>query len=125
MDTERELLIKWSGQEMKFTMGSSATVGELKRQIAEQTSVAPKRQKLLGLKAKNAKLASDEVLIEDLVHIATQYFSCVLLRDGCTGLEKFTRHSYFWFVSERTNTLAWCQRVGTANTLVHVLPHRC
>ena len=67
MATERELLIKWSGQELKFTMGSTATVGELKRQIAEQTSVAPKRQKLLGLKAKNAKLASDEVLIEDLV----------------------------------------------------------
>ncbi|KAK9833518.1 hypothetical protein WJX81_000663 [Elliptochloris bilobata] len=67
MAPERELMVKWSGQELKFTMGSGATVGELKRKIAEQTSVQPKRQKLLGLKAKGAKLASDEVLIEDLV----------------------------------------------------------
>lgn len=49
---ERDIVIKWSGQEMSFSVASGSTVGELKRKIAEQTSVQPKRQKLLGLKAK-------------------------------------------------------------------------
>jgi len=50
-----------------LSLPSGATVAELKRKLAEQSGVQPKRQKLLGLKAKGAKPATDEALIEDLV----------------------------------------------------------
>ena len=66
---ERDIVIKWSGQEMSFSVASGSTVGELKRKIAEQTSVQPKRQKLLGLKAK-VRLLSYRSVVSALFNIA-------------------------------------------------------
>lgn len=61
-----ELLFKWSGKEFSVAVGEAETVSTLKRKIQEQTSVQPKRQKLLGLKDKSGKLPSDEQLLADL-----------------------------------------------------------
>ena len=61
-----ELVIKWKGEELIFDVETSETVGSLKRKIQEKTFVHPKRQKLLGVKAKGQKLAGDDVLISQL-----------------------------------------------------------
>jgi len=42
------------------------TVGSLKRELEAQTQVAVKRQKLLGLKTKDNKLAGDDATIANL-----------------------------------------------------------
>ncbi|EIE27356.1 MGC81798 protein-like protein [Coccomyxa subellipsoidea C-169] len=61
-----EVIIKWSSKEMMFKINDSETVGCLKRKIEEETRVQPKRQKLLGLKAKGGKLATDDMMLTDL-----------------------------------------------------------
>lgn len=61
-----ELFFKWSGQEFTLAVGEAETVCSLKRKIQEQTSVQPKRQKLLGLKDKSGKLPTDDQLLADL-----------------------------------------------------------
>ena len=61
-----QINIKWSATDIAIDIDEGESVGSLKRRIHEQTKVPPKRQKLLGLKAKGGKLAGDDVLIADL-----------------------------------------------------------
>ena len=61
-----QINIKWSATDIAIDVDEGESVGSLKRRIHEQTKVPPKRQKLLGLKAKGGKLAGDDVLISDL-----------------------------------------------------------
>lgn len=61
-----ELTFKWSGKEFTLPVDDDETVSSLKHKIEEQTRVQPKRQKLLGLKAKSGKLASDDDLLSGL-----------------------------------------------------------
>lgn len=60
-----EIVIKWSGQEFVIPFEPEDTVEAVKRKIQGKTNVAPKRQKLLGLKA-NGKLAQDDSLMSDV-----------------------------------------------------------
>jgi hypothetical protein len=62
-----QLTIKWSTTEVAVDLSEGETVGSLKRKIEEKTRVQPKRQKLIGLKAKGGKLAGDHALISDLI----------------------------------------------------------
>ena len=61
-----QINVKWSATDIAIDVDEGDSVGSLKRRIHEQTKVPPKRQKLLGLKAKGGKLAGDDVLISDL-----------------------------------------------------------
>jgi hypothetical protein len=61
-----EVTVKWTSKEMVFKFDEIETVGSLKRKIEEETRVQPKRQKLIGLKAKGGKLATDDVMLTDL-----------------------------------------------------------
>lgn len=61
-----ELVIKWSGKEIPLQLPGSDTVAALKRELQERTQVDPKRQKLLGLKTKDGKAATDEAAIGEL-----------------------------------------------------------
>lgn len=63
---EVSVCIKWSGKEFTVNCGSDETVEDLKRKLAEQTQVQPKRQKLLGLKTKANKPAEDGDKLADL-----------------------------------------------------------
>lgn len=63
----KELTFKWSGKEFSLPIEDTETISSLKHKIEEQTRVQPKRQKLLGLKAKTGKLPSDDALLSDLV----------------------------------------------------------
>ena len=60
------ITVKWSSKEMSFPYADEETVGSLKRKIEQETRVQLKRQKLLGLKAKGGKMATDDILIKDL-----------------------------------------------------------
>ncbi|GMH45984.1 hypothetical protein BSKO_13948 [Bryopsis sp. KO-2023] len=60
-----EIVVKWSGQEFVIPVDPEDTVEAVKRKIQDKTNVAPKRQKLLGLKAKG-KLAQDDSLMSDV-----------------------------------------------------------
>ena len=67
-DPHNEVTIKWQGKEFSIALAQNDTVGELKRKIEEQTEVQPKRQKLLGLKAKaGGGLPADSVHVHELV----------------------------------------------------------
>lgn len=64
---QHALTVKWQGREFAMTLGDADTVGTLKRRIEEHTEVQPKRQKLLGLKAKKGSGApADELPMADL-----------------------------------------------------------
>eukprot|EP00798_Chlamydomonas_sp_ICE-L_P015941 gene15941-22073_t len=63
----RELCIKWSGKELKVSIEETETVNALKHKLQAETNVQPKRQKLLGLKTKDGKMAGDDSAIGDLV----------------------------------------------------------
>ncbi len=68
MADPHELTIKWQGKEIPIVLEQGDTVGELKRKIESQTEVQPKRQKLLGLKAKaGGGLPADSVPVSDLL----------------------------------------------------------
>ena len=62
----RQIGIKWSSKDLSIQVEQEADVGCLKRKIQEHTGVQPKRQKLLGLKTKEGKLANDDVLVSHL-----------------------------------------------------------
>lgn len=62
----KELTFKWSGKEFSLPVDDAETVSSLKHKIEEQTRVQPKRQKLLGLKAKSGKLPTDSDLLSEL-----------------------------------------------------------
>jgi len=59
--------IKWNKRELAVAVVATETVGALKSVIAEQTHIAPKRQKLLGLKIKGKASVADDTLLSDLV----------------------------------------------------------
>lgn len=61
------LAIKWNGQQYDIDTTQVDTVGNLKRVIESQTAVQPKRQKLLGLKAKGGKIVTDDTAFAELV----------------------------------------------------------
>lgn len=61
------LAIKWNGQQYDIDTTEVDTVGSLKRVIESQTSVQPKRQKLLGLKVKGGKTVTDDTAFAELV----------------------------------------------------------
>lgn len=61
------LAIKWNGQQYDIDTTAIDTVGNLKRAIEAQTTVQPKRQKLLGLKIKGGKGVTDSTAFADLV----------------------------------------------------------
>jgi len=57
--------VKWSGKEYKIELDAEAKVHDLKRRLAEETNVLPKKQKLLNLKHAG-KMAGDDVTIAEL-----------------------------------------------------------
>lgn len=62
-----KVVIKWSGCEYPIEeLSPSDSVLDLKNLICKATGVLPHRQKLLGLKLKGSKPASDEALVKDL-----------------------------------------------------------
>lgn len=63
----RVIAIKWNGQQYDIDTTQVDTVGTLKRAIEAQTTVQPKRQKLLGLKIKGGKAVTDETAFTDLL----------------------------------------------------------
>ncbi|KAI8474471.1 MAG: MGC81798 protein-like protein [Monoraphidium minutum] len=60
------LCVKWQGQEYAVHLTDEDTVGTVKHKLEQQTQVSAKRQKLLGLKTKDGKLAGDESKVADL-----------------------------------------------------------
>ncbi|CAL5223258.1 g5742 [Coccomyxa viridis] len=62
-----ELTIRWSSKEIPIKYADDDTVATLKRKIQEETRVQPKRQKIMGLKAKGGKMAGDDTPLRDLV----------------------------------------------------------
>lgn len=66
--TSQQVVIKWHGTEFSVQLADDDTVGSLKRKIEAETEVAPKRQKLLGLKAKKGGgLPADTVAVSELL----------------------------------------------------------
>jgi Ubiquitin family len=66
--TNQQVVVKWHGKEFSVRLVDGDTVGSLKRKIEAETEVAPKRQKLLGLKAKTGGgLPADTVPVSDLL----------------------------------------------------------
>jgi hypothetical protein len=63
----QSIVVKWGGKDYPLELAEKETVANLKRALQQQTSVDPKRQKLLGLKTKDGKAATDEAVIADLV----------------------------------------------------------
>lgn len=63
----KSIVVKWSGKEYPVELQEDETVASLKRALQQHTQVDPKRQKLLGLKTKDGKPATDEAAIADLV----------------------------------------------------------
>lgn len=61
------LAIKWNGKQYDIDTTEVDTVGTLKRVIEAQTAVQPKRQKLLGLKAKGGKVVTDDTDFAELM----------------------------------------------------------
>jgi ubiquitin-like domain-containing CTD phosphatase 1 len=53
--------IKWSGKDYEIALPIDSTIMDLKLKLFDETNVPPDRQKLLGLKAPDGKLAGNEV----------------------------------------------------------------
>lgn len=64
MDT---VAFKWSGKEFSVSVAPQDTVMDLKKRIADEINVEPKRQKVLGLKSAGGRLAGDEVRVCDVL----------------------------------------------------------
>jgi len=62
-----ELNIKWNGQQYQVHLEPEDNVGALKTAMKEKTEVEPARQKFIGLKTRDGKALSDEVLVGDLL----------------------------------------------------------
>ncbi len=63
----QELQFKWNGKEISVPVEPEETVAQVKHKLEQQTHVASKRQKILGLKTKDGKVAQDTALVGDLV----------------------------------------------------------
>jgi len=61
-----EITIKWSSKEYAIHFADGDTVETLKRKIQEETRVQPKRQKIMGLRAKGGKMAADDTPLTEL-----------------------------------------------------------
>lgn len=61
-----EITIKWSSKEYAIHYAEGDTVETLKRKIQVETRVQPKRQKIMGLKAKGGKMAADDTPLTEL-----------------------------------------------------------
>ncbi|GFR41728.1 hypothetical protein Agub_g2479 [Astrephomene gubernaculifera] len=61
-----EVGIKWSGKEFTIQLEPTETVMALKHKLENETNVLAKRQKILGLKTKEGKPATDESPVGDL-----------------------------------------------------------
>ncbi|KXZ48007.1 hypothetical protein GPECTOR_31g371 [Gonium pectorale] len=61
-----EVGIKWSGKEFTIKLEPTETVLALKHKLESETNVLAKRQKIIGLKTKEGKLASDDSVVGDL-----------------------------------------------------------
>lgn len=61
------LKIKWQGKVYDVVTHSEETVEGIKRKLEASTTVQPRRQKLLGLKTKEGKLAGDDCLVGELL----------------------------------------------------------
>eukprot|EP00892_Ulva_mutabilis_P009467 jgi/Ulvmu1/6893/UM031_0099.1 len=61
-----EIVFKYSTDECTVLMLPEETVEDLKRRLSDMTSVRPSRQKLIGLKLKTGKPATDDSEIADL-----------------------------------------------------------
>lgn len=62
----KSIVVKWSGKEYPVELPEEQKVADLKRVLQEHTRVEPKRQKLIGLKTKDGKAATDEAALSDL-----------------------------------------------------------
>ncbi len=62
-----EIKIKWSSKELSIQYGDEDTIATLKHKIQEETRVQPKRQKIMGLKARGGKMAADDTPLTELV----------------------------------------------------------
>ncbi|GBF89622.1 ubiquitin-like domain-containing CTD phosphatase [Raphidocelis subcapitata] len=70
-DAPASLCVKWQGQEYAVHLSPDDTVSSVKHKLEQQTQVSAKRQKLLGLKTKDGKLAGDDAKVGDLAVKAT------------------------------------------------------
>lgn len=61
-----------AGKVALYTSGRAPSVNSYRAWAQDRTGVQPKRQKLLGLKTKQGKMASDDVLVSDLALKAGQ-----------------------------------------------------
>ncbi|EFJ40041.1 hypothetical protein VOLCADRAFT_108373 [Volvox carteri f. nagariensis] len=61
-----EIGIKWSGKEFVVKLDPTETVLQLKHKLESETNVLAKRQKILGLKTKDGKQATDESSVGEL-----------------------------------------------------------
>jgi ubiquitin-like domain-containing CTD phosphatase 1 len=62
-----EIRVKWQGKEFEVpNLLEANSVADLKAELFKLTCVLPERQKLLGLKTKSSKIASDKDLLNDL-----------------------------------------------------------
>jgi len=69
MDTdslEINFHIKWNGKDFEIALPLDCTVLDLKLKMFDETNVPPDRQKLLGLKGSDGKLAGTESRLADL-----------------------------------------------------------
>ncbi|GIL65800.1 hypothetical protein Vafri_19425 [Volvox africanus] len=61
-----EVGVKWSGKEIIVKLEPMETVLQLKHKLESETNVLAKRQKILGLKTKDGKAATDESPVGEL-----------------------------------------------------------
>lgn len=62
----QEICIKWNGKEFNVAVEETETIEALKHKLEGLTSVQSKRQKLLGLKTKDGKPATDDAPVGSL-----------------------------------------------------------
>lgn len=58
--------IKWNGKDFEIALPLESTVLDLKLKMFDETNVPPDRQKLLGLKGSDGKLAGPDARLADL-----------------------------------------------------------
>jgi ubiquitin-like domain-containing CTD phosphatase 1 len=66
MEQQVYFQVKWSGKDYEIALPVDSTILDLKLKLLDETNVPPERQKLLGLKASDGKLAADQVKLVDL-----------------------------------------------------------
>jgi Ubiquitin family len=88
--TRQQVVIKWHGTEFSVNLADDDTVGSLKRKIEAETEVAPKRQKLLGLKAKTGGgLPADTVPVSELLLKP----GMKVMMMGCAAVQQMSDHA--------------------------------